>query len=392
MGCNASKLPPNTVVEVPTSVAPRASANANNSPAKTMSDESFLNRLDDCLDSSNFENMKENNSFKSPESIQMKKTNIVKSRKVVSISISPVGSQSSSLNESLNSFETKILFEETEDCRQEEFENNANPLRSTEENKQKPITKTINPKTINVEMPTKENESVPFHNLQRGRSLKLFDIPTPPNQVMGTENICSSNSLKYIDKDVEYILESTIQSARKIQRRAEEYLSSSHLDVRINFDQIDTITKNSIRKMKGHNVTPKLAASSKTSHIKKKITSNIAPYIEDRAESDAEEQRKQNYLDDFKVSDLSIISKASPYTPKHPSKKLHRVLGNLIADDNCMAERISNAREKYLKERQKRIQMEKMISASAYFSPKSRIRKTPDSYIGKRNVTLRELR
>ena len=152
------------------------------------------------------------------------------------------------------------------------------------------------------------------------------------------------------------------------------------------------LQKNSIRKLKGHNVTPKLAASSKTSHIKKKITSNIAPYIEERAESDAEEQRKQNYLDDFKVSDLSIISKASPYTPKHPSKKLHRVLGNLIADDNCMAERISNAREKYLKERQKRIQMEKMISASAYFSPKSRIRKTPDSYIGKRNVTLHELR
>ena len=66
-------------------------------------------------------------------------------------------------------------------------------------------------------------------------------------------------------------------------------------------------------------------------------------------------------MDDFKFSDLSIISKASPYTPKHPSKKLHRVLGNLIADDNCMATRISNAREKYLKERQKRIQMEKMI-------------------------------
>ena len=198
MGCNASKLPPNTVVEVPTSVAPRASANANNSPAKTMSDESFLNRLDDCLNNS-FENMNENNSFKPPELSQVKKTNIAKSGNVGSISISPVGSQTSSLNESVNSFETKILFEETEDSRQEEFENNANPLRSTEENKQKPITKTINPKTINVEMPTKENESVPFHNLQRGRSLKLFDIPTPPNQVMGTENICSSNSLKYID-------------------------------------------------------------------------------------------------------------------------------------------------------------------------------------------------
>ena len=86
----------------------------------------------------------------------------------------------------------------------------------------------------------------PFITYNAIENLKLFDIPTPPNQVMGTENICSSNSLKYIDKDVEYILESTIQSARKIQRRAEEYLSSSHLDVRINFDQIDTITKNSI--------------------------------------------------------------------------------------------------------------------------------------------------
>ena len=68
---------------------------------------------------------------------------------------------------------------------------------------------------------------------------------------MSKENIYSSSSLKYIDKDVEHILESTIQSARKIQRRAEEYLSSSHLDVQINFDQIDTITKKSIRKLKG---------------------------------------------------------------------------------------------------------------------------------------------
>ena len=130
--------------------------------------------------------MNENNSFKPPELSQVKKTNIAKSGNVGSISISPVGSQTSSLNESVNSFETKILFEETEDSRQEEFEKNANPLRSTEENKQKPITKTINPKTINVEMPTKENESVPFHNLQRGRSLKLFDIPTPPNQVLSS--------------------------------------------------------------------------------------------------------------------------------------------------------------------------------------------------------------
>ena len=391
MGCNASKLPPNTVVE-PTSVSPRKSPNERNSPAKTISDESFLNRLDDCLDSSNFDNMKENNSFKSPESSQMKKTNIVKSRKVVSISISPVGSQSSSLNESLNSFETKILFEETEDSRHDTFENNTNSLHCTKRNNEKPITR-----TVNVEMPTNENESVPFHNIQRGRTLKLFDKPTPTNQLMSKENIYSLSSLKYIDNDVEHILESTIQSARKIQRRAEEYLSSSHLDVQINFDQIDTGTKKSIRKLKGHNGRTKLAASSETSYIQKetasdKIASYIAPHIEERPQSDAEEQPKQNYLDDFKVSDLSIISKASPYTPKHPSKKLHRVLGNLIADDNCMATRISNAREKYLKERQKRIQMEKMISARAYFSPKSRIRKTPHSYIGKRNVTLRELR
>ena len=63
MGCNASKLPPNTVVEVPTSVAPRASKQRE--PAKTMSDESFPNRLDDCLNS--FVPANENNSFKPPE-------------------------------------------------------------------------------------------------------------------------------------------------------------------------------------------------------------------------------------------------------------------------------------------------------------------------------------
>ena len=63
--------------------------------------------------------MNENNSFKPPELSQVKKTNIAKSGNVGSISISPVGSQTSSLNESVNSFETKILFEETEDSRQE---------------------------------------------------------------------------------------------------------------------------------------------------------------------------------------------------------------------------------------------------------------------------------
>ena len=168
---------------------------------------------------------------------------------------------------------------------------------------------------------------------------------------------------------MEHILESTIQSARKF-KGAEEYLSSSHLDVQINFDQIDTGTKKSIRKLKGHNGRTKLAASSETSYIQKetasdKIASYIAPHIEERPQSDAEEQPKQSYLDDFKVR-LSIISKASPYTPKHPSKKLHRVLGNLIADDNCMATRISNAREKYLKERQKRIQMENDFSSCLF--------------------------
>ena len=136
----------------------------------------------------------------------MKKTNIAKSGNVGSISISPVGSQSSSLNESLNSFETKILFEETEDSRHETFENNTNSLHCTKRNNEKPITR-----TVNVEMPTNENESVPFHNIQRGRTLKLFDKPTPTNQLMSKENIYSLISLIYIDNDVEHILEYTIQ-------------------------------------------------------------------------------------------------------------------------------------------------------------------------------------
>ena len=133
-------------------------------------------------------------------------------------------------------FETKILFEETEDSRHETFENNTNLLHCTKRNNEKPITR-----TVNVEMPTNENESVPFHNIQRGRTLKLFDKPTPTNQLMSKENIYSLSSLKYIDNDVEHILESTIQSARKIQSALKSICRVRTWMYRANFDQIDDV-------------------------------------------------------------------------------------------------------------------------------------------------------
>lgn len=394
MGCNASKLPPNSVVEVPKSVAPRASANEDNSPAKAMSDESFLNKLDNCLDHS-FESTKEDSCFNSSVSSKIKETSIGKPEKIESISISPVRSQTSLMSESLNSFDTKALYEETKHTRQEDTEKQIFSPSYASINSPQHITQ-----KIKFETAQEEKKNVPFPNLQRG--ISIIDLPTPPRSVkiMSEKNMYTSSPLKYKDKDVEQILESTIRSARKIQRRAEEYLSSSHLDVvQIKFDQIGTITKNSIRKPKGHSRATKLDTLSDVSCIKNIAASEAmnqgssrVSYIEKRVKSKAEEQLKQHYVDDCKASDLSIVSKASPYTPKHPSKKLRRVLGNLIADDNCMATRISNAREKYLKERQKRIRMEKMISASSYFSPKSRIRKTSHSYLGKSNLTLHEFR